>query len=170
MIVALAAARGQQSHGATAARWLAAIERILPDFRVALSDRPVQDLAHGLARRLSGVPFVELDAPFLGSLSELTREVLSTIEVAANDSREVPAPGRTKGAPTGTVLTRREVEVLGLIALGRSNREIADDLFISLNTVERHVSNLYAKIDARNRAEATAYALRHGEGTARSSG
>jgi DNA-binding NarL/FixJ family response regulator len=58
-------------------------------------------------------------------------------------------------------LTQREVEVLRLIALGKSNRQIAEGLFISLNTVERHVSNILAKTGAVNRADATGYALRN---------
>ena len=59
-------------------------------------------------------------------------------------------------------LTRREAEVLRRLAGGQTNAEIAADLALSVHTVERHVSNLYLKIDAHNRAEATAYALRHG--------
>jgi DNA-binding CsgD family transcriptional regulator len=59
-------------------------------------------------------------------------------------------------------LTAREVEVLRLLAGGASNKEIADRLYLSLRTVERHITNLYAKIEARGKADATAYALRHG--------
>ena len=59
-------------------------------------------------------------------------------------------------------LTQREVEVLRLIALGKSNREIAEELVLSIRTVERHITNIYAKINARGRAGATAYALSHG--------
>jgi DNA-binding NarL/FixJ family response regulator len=59
-------------------------------------------------------------------------------------------------------LTPREVEVLRLIAAGRSNREMAADLFLSVRTVERHITNIYGKVDARTRAEATAYAFRNG--------
>jgi DNA-binding CsgD family transcriptional regulator len=58
-------------------------------------------------------------------------------------------------------LTAREAEVLQLIATGRTTREIADELVVSVGTVERHISNLYGKIGARGRADATAYALRH---------
>jgi DNA-binding CsgD family transcriptional regulator len=58
-------------------------------------------------------------------------------------------------------LSRREAEVLGLLAAGRSNREIADALFLSPRTVQRHVANAYAKIGAHNKADATAYVLRH---------
>jgi DNA-binding NarL/FixJ family response regulator len=59
-------------------------------------------------------------------------------------------------------LTAREVEVLRLIAAGKSTRAIAEALVISPGTVERHVTNLYAKIGARGRADATAYAFRRG--------
>jgi DNA-binding CsgD family transcriptional regulator len=59
-------------------------------------------------------------------------------------------------------LTGREVEVLRLIAAGCSNRAIAEALFISPNTVLRHVSNIFAKTGMANRAEAAAYATREG--------
>jgi DNA-binding CsgD family transcriptional regulator len=58
-------------------------------------------------------------------------------------------------------LTEREVEVLRLIAAGKSNRDIAEGLVLSVRTVERHITNIYAKIDARGKADATTYALRH---------
>jgi DNA-binding CsgD family transcriptional regulator len=64
------------------------------------------------------------------------------------------------GRPAG--LTGREVEVLRLIAAGRSNRAIAQALFISPNTVLHHVSSIFAKTGVANRAEAAAYATRHG--------
>jgi pimeloyl-ACP methyl ester carboxylesterase/DNA-binding CsgD family transcriptional regulator len=64
-------------------------------------------------------------------------------------------------ATTGT-LSLREVEVLRLVAAGRSNQQIAQELVISENTVKRHVSNILDKIDAANRAEATAFAARQG--------
>jgi pimeloyl-ACP methyl ester carboxylesterase/DNA-binding CsgD family transcriptional regulator len=59
-------------------------------------------------------------------------------------------------------LTRREIEILREIAAGKSNKQIAKDLVLSVRTVERHVTNLYAKIGARGKADATAFALRHG--------
>ena len=49
-----------------------------------------------------------------------------------------------------------------LLAAGESNGEIARRLGLSTHTIERHVANIYRKIDARGRADATAYALRHG--------
>ena len=63
----------------------------------------------------------------------------------------------TLSLPDG--LTPREAEVLSLLARGSSNREIADALVLSIRTVERHVGNIYRKIDAHGRVAATAYAL-----------
>ncbi len=60
-----------------------------------------------------------------------------------------------------TRLTEREKEVLRLLADGKSNKEIAAGLTLSTRTVERHVANLYSKLGARNRAEATAFAVRN---------
>ena len=58
-------------------------------------------------------------------------------------------------------LTEREVEVLLHLSLGRTNREIARELVLSERTVQRHIANIYRKINARNRAEATTFALNH---------
>jgi len=59
-------------------------------------------------------------------------------------------------------LSKREVEVLRLVAAGRTNQRIADDLVLSLNTVARHVSNIFGKTGVANRAEAASYAHRRG--------
>ena len=59
-------------------------------------------------------------------------------------------------------LSPRELEVLRLVAAGESNSQIARRLGLSTHTVERHVANLYRKIGARGRADATGYALRNG--------
>jgi DNA-binding CsgD family transcriptional regulator len=70
--------------------------------------------------------------------------------------------GGSADARSRPVLTPREREVLSLLAGGGSNASIARSLHITEHTVERHVGNLYRKIGARGRAEATAYALRNG--------
>lgn len=57
-------------------------------------------------------------------------------------------------------LTRREQEILDLLKGGRSNNQIADELFISVRTVERHVANMYPKLGVRSRAEAIAWSYR----------
>lgn len=56
-------------------------------------------------------------------------------------------------------LSEREVEVLRLLATGMTNRQIADDLVLSVKTVDRHVSNIFSKTGVSNRAGATAYAF-----------
>jgi DNA-binding CsgD family transcriptional regulator/pimeloyl-ACP methyl ester carboxylesterase len=62
--------------------------------------------------------------------------------------------------PTG--LSERELEVLRLLGAGRSNQQIADDLFISLNTVSHHLRNIFAKTGTSNRTEAASFAHQHG--------
>ena len=59
-------------------------------------------------------------------------------------------------------LSARQLEVLMHVAAGRSNREIADALVISHRTVERHLSDIFTKLDVSSRAAATAYAYKHG--------
>lgn len=66
------------------------------------------------------------------------------------------------GAGTAGGLTDREVQVIRLLASGRSNRAIAEELFLSEKTIARHLSNIYAKLDVTSRAAATAYAYDHG--------
>lgn len=57
-------------------------------------------------------------------------------------------------------LTDREKDVLRLLALGKTNTEIADELFISINTVTRHISHIFSKTSTRNRVEAAVYAAK----------
>jgi DNA-binding NarL/FixJ family response regulator len=75
------------------------------------------------------------------------------------DKPQVVGTDGARDLPDG--LTPREAGVLCMIATGSSNREIANELALSVRTVERHITNLYAKIDARGKADATAYAFRH---------
>jgi len=75
-----------------------------------------------------------------------------------------PEAGGQAGPPATLPdeLTPREAEVLSLIARGLSNREIAAELFVSEATVKTHINHLFAKIDARDRAQAVHYAYTHG--------
>ena len=80
------------------------------------------------------------------------------------EDQERPAPSAFRLPPSALPdgLTAREVEVLRLVAAGRTNKEIAAELFLSPATVRRHTINLYGKIGARGRTDATAYAFHHG--------
>jgi DNA-binding CsgD family transcriptional regulator len=69
---------------------------------------------------------------------------------------------RRDAAAAAAPLSHRETEVITLLSSGRENAEIAAVLGVSVHTVERHVANIFIKIGVRNRAEATAWAHRHG--------
>jgi DNA-binding NarL/FixJ family response regulator len=73
---------------------------------------------------------------------------------------EADSAGGSLRSPHG--LTEREIEVLRLIASGKTNRAIAAELVISQKTVARHVSNIFTKLGLSSRAAATAYAYEHG--------
>ena len=69
---------------------------------------------------------------------------------------------RRDGPVAATPLTPRELEVLGLVATGKTNKAIARELSLSEKTVDRHLSNIFTKLEVPSRAAATAYAYEHG--------
>ena len=106
-----------------------------------------------VASAIPGARFVEYDkAPATCPYFEYRMYHGDVLQFLADGTKEMPLH------PT---LSGREVEVLRLVAQGRTNAEIADVLVISKNTVDRHVSNILAKTGCANRAEATLYAARH---------
>jgi DNA-binding NarL/FixJ family response regulator len=80
---------------------------------------------------------------------------------AAPDVARLDRLSRTGASKAAGGLTAREVQVLRLVAAGKSNRAIAGELLISERTVARHVSNIFTKLGLSSRAAATAYAYRH---------
>ncbi|MEO8457244.1 MAG: alpha/beta fold hydrolase [Chloroflexota bacterium] len=88
-------------------------------------------------------------------------EIAATIRSFMNEPHAVPAAPRDASDPPPSVLTPRERQVLALVAGGRTSRAISDELDLSVRTVGRHITNIYAKIGARTRGDAIAYAFRH---------
>ncbi len=151
-IATLAVATGRAAAGA---RLLGAVEAFGQALGYAL-ERPERDRyaqAAADARRVLG------DDVLAAAWAE--GRALSLEEAVAEAHGIVSAP---VVATTPFGLTPREVEVLRLLAAGHSNREIGERLFISPVTVARHLTNLYPKLGVGTRAQATAYAHRHGLG------
>jgi DNA-binding CsgD family transcriptional regulator len=136
--------------------------------RSGMTQIPI-DVPRSLARALPRGRLVVLEGERPTLFGEGTDAVVSMILDFLCEGTEPAAPLRARagvtlgpdGAPSAG-LSRRELEVLQLLAAGESNRQIARRLGLSTHTIERHVANLYRKIGARGRADATAYALRNG--------
>ncbi|GII79051.1 DNA-binding response regulator [Sphaerisporangium rufum] len=71
-------------------------------------------------------------------------------------------PAAVRGRPPREPLTERELDVVRLIARGRTNQEVAAELFVSLSTVKTHLGSIFAKLGARNRVEIAAWAWESG--------
>jgi DNA-binding CsgD family transcriptional regulator len=95
--------------------------------------------AYRLARKLAARPLAGRAASAIDELGESAEQRL----------------GRAAADGDGSPLTRRELEVMRLVAEGRTNREIAAELFLSPRTVDMHVRNILAKLDCRSRVEAS---------------
>jgi DNA-binding NarL/FixJ family response regulator len=113
-----------------------------------------------LAARIPGARFLLIDGNLpLGD----ARQGVAAIETFLDGLSAPDEPAREVAtAPQSSSLINlslRQKEVLRLIAQGKTTREIADTLVLSERTVERHIADAYAKIGARNRSEATVYAL-----------
>jgi len=104
-----------------------------------------------------------------GGLTVFDPRVRATLLAAASsapppagpgsDPSPAPSPGLAPEPPDG--LTHREVEILGLMAQGLTNPEIAERLFLSNHTVKTHINRIFAKTGSRDRVAAVGYAQRH---------
>ena len=113
------------------------------------------EAAREMAALIPHARLVVVEGSALAEFLDDTTPIITAIhEFMSSDARPQAAP-----MPH---LSRRELQVLRLIASGRTNREISDELSLSQRTVARHIANIYDKIDAHGKAEATAYAVRHG--------
>ena len=139
------------------ARWRAA--------EALLAGRGDRTLVAELLRRSHATASGLGAEPLRGELERLAR--LGRVDLRPRDPSGAPAgptPEPTDAAAAGVALglTARELEVLTLVAEGRSNRQVAEALFISAKTASVHVSNILAKLGVASRVEAAAVAHRHG--------
>jgi DNA-binding NarL/FixJ family response regulator len=85
-----------------------------------------------------------------------------TAKLLAHLTRPDAAPGPTRPAGPGGELSERELEVLRLVATGATNRQIAEQLYLSENTVRTYLAHILEKLNLDNRAQVAAYAVRNG--------
>jgi DNA-binding NarL/FixJ family response regulator len=160
-------------------------QRLLGRALTRTPDGTTAEAREALEGALAG--FVELDLPLdvastrmaLAELFDATGDTQAVTEAraahatfaqlgATTDADRIASWLRDRGAkvargtggPSVSMLTRRETEVLALVAEGLSNPEIADRLFVSRRTVEHHVASILSKLGLRNRAEAAGFAAR----------
>jgi DNA-binding NarL/FixJ family response regulator len=134
----------------------------LTTLRTALGSWRALEAPHQVARvrTLIGIACRELGDTASAELElEAARGVFAELGAAPDLERVAQLVRSPRAAGP---LSRREGEVLTLLAAGKTNRAIAGALFISQKTVARHVSNIFAKLRLSSRAEATAYAYKHG--------
>lgn len=85
-------------------------------------------------------------------------------QVAAKMMNRFREPKKPDRKPLHEELTDREMDVLKLLAQGKSNQDIADDLFIGIKTVKYHITNMFAKLEVEDRTQAAIYAHKNGLG------
>ena len=168
---AIAAAANAPLLRARAAQWTGAVLRAEGNARAALGQL-----------RAAWAAWQEIDAPYEAACVrasiglacrdlldedgaslefDAARRVFQRLAAAPDVARMSKLMGNAASA-AGAALTAREVEVIGLVATGKTNRGIARQLSISKRTVDRHVSNILMKLELPSRSAATAYAYEHG--------
>lgn len=139
----------------------------LPDVQVVVltASEDQADLFEAVRAGAQGFLPKDLEAGKLFALLDgvVRGEPALTPALARKVLSEFARPGRTRPDQTVPLLTDREREVLNLLVTGiTSNRELAERLFVSENTVKYHLRNILNKLNLENRAQVIAYALRHG--------
>ena len=111
--------------------------------------------AHAMAVELGAVPFQT-------QIEDLATRARISLDASVPTADDAPVSVVDSTPDALADLTSREREVLALVADGRSNREVAETLFISEKTVERHRANVLEKLGLRDRVALTRYAIRWG--------
>ena len=125
--------------------------------------RPISSPGEPLATVLTMKPTVFLLASALAIFADLAMEpfAIEAARLAEELDLRVPSVASERVSFPGG-LSQREVEVLRLIASGRTNQQVADELVLSVKTIARHASNIFNKAGVENRSAATAYAFENG--------
>ncbi len=165
-LIGLAGMAGAQGEPERGARLLGAIDAVQQGFATVMWPVDRAEYRRSLAAIRAALTEEQFAAAWAEgqamTLDEVIAVVLETPKPAMVTKEILPAPP-TPLEPAG--LTPREIEVLRLLAAGKSNQAIALELVLSVRTVERHISNIYEKIGVSGttaRAAVTAYAFSHG--------
>lgn len=173
-LASVAAAEGRAERAASLFGSSDAVLRLpanpFPQFYQAYADSPVAQVQgeldeHTFARAWAAGQSMPIADAIALALAEPPRPGENAEEAVSDMSGRAGEDGPAQGTalPEGLAgLSQRELEVLKLLALGRSNKQIGQALTLSVRTVERHIANVYLKIGAHGRADATSYAFRHG--------
>jgi DNA-binding CsgD family transcriptional regulator/tetratricopeptide (TPR) repeat protein len=152
---AVAAATGRAKQ---ATRLFGAGEALRDFHGITLPPAEWSRLERAIAPARAQLPEPSFAAAWSAGRALTVDQAIAEALTVADDVASVRAPDLN----TRHGLTPREFEVLHLVAEGRSNREIADVLFLSERTVENHVRHVLTKLDVPSRVAAAAYAIRHG--------
>ncbi len=154
----------QGMNGIEAARW---IKEQNPDIRIILISSEVSENYISLAVKAGVEGYLPKDVNKVTLMEAINKvkkgekyfaQPITNIILEAFYRQETSDKVR---ASSGDGLTKREQEVLQQVALGKSNQEVADDLFISIKTVETHKTNILSKLGLRNTAELVKYAIKN---------
>lgn len=139
-----------------------------PDTRVVMLTMHGEATVVNQAINAGATAFMTKDAPMAEVIDVVKKvsegELISPSiaqQMLDTGSALVPEPHEVADVDTG-ILTKREREILQLIADGRSTNDVASDLFISIKTVKNHLASIYEKLDARDRTQAVLMGLRTG--------
>jgi predicted ATPase/DNA-binding CsgD family transcriptional regulator len=153
----LADLQADEEHALGFAAYAEAVKASIDIFDLRISD-PFFDRYEAIVARLKSQRARYRRQPSMAETEVIVREILALPPPVLD-----PAPSaKPEASLEETGLTAREIDIARLVAKGRTNQEIADELFISLRTVQTHVSNILTKLKLSSRAAIAAFAVRHG--------
>jgi DNA-binding CsgD family transcriptional regulator len=153
----LATVAGAEGRIVRAARLWGAAEALLEKIEAVYTYVPDRSINRSQVAARSQIDEAAWEAAWAGGR---TMSLDQAVEYVLEQEEPSPEPAAPGSYPAG--LSAREVEVLRLVAQGMTSALVADELFISLNTVNRHLNSIYGKLGVNSRAAATRFAVEHG--------